>query len=107
MVEDQQGTPPGATIYAGAGPIGTAFSPTRLTAYGAAHRHHPVGHRGQHGAVHPGQQRRQAPGWRWSPTKLTTTTLSPSVAEDAVISGNADLWTANAGYNQDIGIFVS
>jgi hypothetical protein len=34
-------------------------------------------------------------------------TVTPSVASYAVISGNADLWTANAGLNQDIGINVS
>jgi hypothetical protein len=34
-------------------------------------------------------------------------TFSPSIDEDTIISGNADLWTAEAGYNQDLGIFVS
>ena len=32
---------------------------------------------------------------------------SGGAAETVLVSGNADLWTANAGYNQDIGIFVS
>ena len=27
--------------------------------------------------------------------------------ETVLVSGNADLWTANSGYNQDLGIFVS
>ena len=34
-------------------------------------------------------------------------TFSPSIDEDTIISGNADRWTAEAGYNQDLGIFVS
>jgi hypothetical protein len=32
--------------------------------------------------------------------------ITPSSAVTAILSGNADLWTANAGYNQDLGIFV-
>ncbi len=96
---------PGATIYAGAGPIGTAFSPTRLTAYAL-----PTDTTQWATAVSTEQYTlASSDGSTWvemDPTKLTTT-LSPSVAEDAVISGNADLWTANAGYNQDIGIFVT
>ncbi len=34
-------------------------------------------------------------------------TLTPSVDSNAVVSGNADLWTQNAGVNQDLGIFIS
>jgi hypothetical protein len=33
--------------------------------------------------------------------------LSPTFSCVAVLSANSDLWTANAGYNQDIGIFIS
>jgi hypothetical protein len=33
--------------------------------------------------------------------------LTPSVDSTAILGGNADLWTATAGYNQDLGIFVS
>ena len=40
------------------------------------------------------------------PTHLELS-LSPSSAMTAVLGANADLWTAQAGYNQDIGIFVS
>src|SRR2546428_13888943 len=31
----------------------------------------------------------------------------PSAGESVLLTVNADLWTANAGYNQDVGIFVS
>jgi hypothetical protein len=33
--------------------------------------------------------------------------VTPSTNCLAIISGNADLWTANAGYNKDIGIDVN
>ena len=33
--------------------------------------------------------------------------FTPGVDSIALMSGNADLWTANAGVNQDIGIFIS
>jgi hypothetical protein len=36
-----------------------------------------------------------------------TLTLSPSSNTSYEISANADLWTAIAGYNQDIGLMVS
>jgi hypothetical protein len=31
----------------------------------------------------------------------------PESVNNLIVGGNADLWTANAGYNQDLGIFVS
>ena len=33
--------------------------------------------------------------------------ITPVFSCQAIISANCDLWTANAGYNQDIGIFIS
>ena len=33
--------------------------------------------------------------------------ISPTVDSVAILGGNADLWTADAGYNQDIGISVN
>jgi hypothetical protein len=48
-------------------------------------------------------------GSRWGDLDTTNMRLivSPAVDSDAIISGNADLWTQNAGYNQDLGIRVS
>src|SRR6202011_5012355 len=48
-------------------------------------------------------------GSTWQTIDATRLSLSPSPANEclALISGNADLWTANTGYNQDIGISVS
>jgi hypothetical protein len=34
-------------------------------------------------------------------------TIMPWTNDLAVLSGNADLWTSNAGYNQDLGISIS
>ena len=48
-------------------------------------------------------------GTTWVPLDATALSLSftPSVDSNAVLVGNADLWTASAGVNQDLGIFVS
>ena len=34
-------------------------------------------------------------------------TVTPAFDSQAMISGNADLWTSTAGFNQDLGIFIS
>ena len=34
-------------------------------------------------------------------------TVAPGADTNSIIGANADLFTANAGYNQDLGIFVS
>ena len=47
-------------------------------------------------------------GSSWSPmdsTNLVVTVMGS--AETVLVSGNADLWTQKATYNQDLGIFVS
>jgi hypothetical protein len=33
--------------------------------------------------------------------------ITPKTSMYAVVGANADLWTANAGYNQDLAVFVS
>lgn len=40
------------------------------------------------------------------PTNLVLT-ITPSTTSEALISANADLWTATAGYNQDLGLAVN
>jgi hypothetical protein len=92
------------TIYAGAGPIGTKFSPTTLSVqfipYGA----------GVQDAVSNNQyQLTGSDGIGWfdiDPAKLSLT-ITPPIDCVATLSGNADLWTVNAGYNQDLGIQLS
>src|SRR2546428_6120314 len=44
--------------------------------------------------------------WDMDPAQLSLT-FTPSADSYAVLSGNADLWTSVAGYNQDVGISVS
>ena len=53
-------------------------------------------------------QYRYPGGSGWVPIDANALTLpyTAATAGTAVISGNADLWTAAAGYNQDVGIFV-
>jgi uncharacterized protein YvpB len=93
----------GATIAAGAGPIGSSFSPTRLTADVL-----PVGYQSVVSTEQYASINSNGSAWaELDAAHLVTTAFSPSSAESVVVSGNADLWTANAGYNQDLGIFVS
>jgi hypothetical protein len=48
-------------------------------------------------------------GTTWTPIDDAhlSTTLSPAADSTAVLGANSDLWTGSAGFNQDIGIFVS
>jgi len=96
---------PGGRISAGAGPIGPAFSPTRLTAtlipltsittVATAASTDQYTLTGSDGST-----------WQqMDPVKLATT-VSPTVPVNAVITANADLWTWNGGFNQDIAVFV-
>ena len=95
---------PGATIFAGAGPIAGAYSPTRLTAQLVSTTTNVVDAVSTQQYVMTGSN-----GSTWADLdatnlKLSVTPVGPQVA---VLGANADLWTANAGYNQDIAIFVS
>jgi hypothetical protein len=97
---------PGAdTIEIGAGNSPT-FSPTRLTAL-----QYPASGSGAAGASSTQQyvMNGGSDGATWQ--VLDATHLSLTVAQapgcQAAIGGNADLWTFNAGFNQDIGIQVT
>jgi hypothetical protein len=107
----------GAKISAGAGPIGTDYSPTRISAL--------VLPASQVSAAVSTKQFTLAnsDGATWEPLSCggppaTTCSangsgnsvslpLTPASDGTALLSANSDLWTYNAGYNQDIGIFVS
>jgi hypothetical protein len=94
----------GATIYAGAGPIGSQYSPTRLTAQVL-----PAGANPYSASSTQQYFLASSDGATWmdiDPTNLRLT-ITPSADSVAIVSGNADLWTANAGYNQDLGIDVN
>jgi len=95
-----------ATIVAGAGPIGGQFSATRLTVLFIA----ATGNTTIQDAVTTGQPQMAANnGASWADTDPAKLSLSISTTIDclALLTGNADLWTARAGYNQDLGIQVS
>ena len=101
----------GGSIYAGAGPIAGAYSPTSLTAVFV-----PSGTTVADSAVTSQFQLFNSDGSTWrtlanpnppvSPPWLSLTT-TPANNCLALVSGNADLWTANAGFNQDLGIAVT
>jgi hypothetical protein len=94
----------GAKISIGAGPS-APFSPTRLTAWLL-----PTAATQWNTAVSALQYTlTNSDGSTWSQmdaTKLVST-LHPGLDEDALVSGNADLWTSSAGFNQDVAVFVT
>jgi hypothetical protein len=95
-----------ATIYAGAGPwpSGTStFSPTRLTVWllPAASVNAAVSTSQYSLASSDGA------GWLAIDSTKLQLSVSPASAASYEISANADLWTANAGFNQDLGVFIS
>ena len=96
---------PGGRIYAGAGPLNGAYSPTRLVAEviplasnqvisGAATRQYYLANS-------------DGSSWNDMDGSNLALTVKPATDSIAVITGNADLWTATPGYNQDLGIAVS
>jgi hypothetical protein len=93
------------TIRAGAG-LGPApnFSPTRLTLH-----LFPAGVGIQDAMSTQQYQRANSTGSDWTPIDSTNLklTITPSAASLYILSGNADLWTATAGINQDLGIMIS
>ena len=92
----------GASVAAGAGPISTAFSPTRLDA-----RVLPTGY--QTAESNTQYLLTGGDGLTWTPVDATNLQFSftPGTTGAYVLSGNADMWTFNAGYNQDLAINVS
>jgi len=95
---------PGATIWAGAGPIGGKYSPTRLTAQLL-----PASTSNLTSTVvtdQPTQSGSDGATWKNLDPGLSFQ-YTPCVNGQAVLSGNVDLWTSVAAYNQDVGISVS
>jgi hypothetical protein len=97
---------PGATIYAGAGPLPTTtnFSPTRLTVILL-----PTADVTQ-GVSTLQYNLPNSDGAGWAPIDGTALkfTFAPGVTLYTYdFTGNVDLWTAKAGFNQDVGIFIS
>jgi hypothetical protein len=95
----------GATIFAGAGPIGSDFSPTRLSAKLVQDNAAFVASR-----ISTQQYRlANSDGSTWQDLDAPNLsyTMTPTADIMAVVSANSDLWTAAAGYNQDLGISVN
>lgn len=93
-------------IFAGAGPVGPAFSPTRLTVRLIPRSAAIVF------TASSMQQYRLAgsDGSAWTDvdaTNLSVRFTPPAGTWTALVSGNADLWTSSSRYNQDIGVTLS
>jgi hypothetical protein len=93
---------PGTTIVAGAGPVGTKYSPTRLSAELVPSSNSNV----KSVAITTQAFLTGNDGQSWTDLTGLTFSYQPSTNGTALLSGNADLWTSVAGYNQDIGISV-
>ena len=96
----------GATIFAGAGPIGPDFSPTRLTVQLVPNAGNAVGTASSVNQF----ILTSSNGSTWTDLGPTTDPTVPFAAPSTgsvVVSANADLWTANSGFNQDLGITVA
>jgi hypothetical protein len=95
--------PAGDTIAAGAGG-GPSFSPVRLTvtlpdasdAVSGASSTLQYAMNGSDGST-----------WKYVDTTNLALTLTPASGVDTVLSANADLWTEDAGFNQDVGICLA
>jgi hypothetical protein len=95
-----------STIVAGAGPIGGQFSATRLTVFFVP----ATGNISVKDAVTAGQPQLAANnGATWADMDSVKLSLPITTTTNCVglLTGNADLWTTRATYNQDIGIQVS
>jgi hypothetical protein len=97
-------SPASAAIWAGAGPIGNQYSPTRLTLQFVPSTGGPAGVVDQLTT----QQFAQvgSNGSTWQNLGTLALPIKSTTSCTAIITANADLWTDTAGYNQDIGILV-
>jgi hypothetical protein len=91
----------GATIFAGAG--SGPYSPTSLVAQSIATGANP------YTAVSTNQYHlSNSNGATWQPIAAAlNVTVIAGASTNSIVGANADLFTANAGFNQDLGIFVS
>ena len=99
--------PAGDSIWIGAGHASPGFSPTSLfaTLYPSASAPASAASSQQYTLQATGADSGAA--WRAVDASRLSLTVTPSETCWAHITGNADLWTADAGYNQDIGIQVT
>jgi hypothetical protein len=97
---------PGATIYAGAGPIGSDFSPTRLTVQLAPVAANRIVDAASTAQFHPSAASDGATWMDLGPGSPTIDFVTPDNGL-VILTGNADLWTTTAGFNQDLAITVN
>ena len=92
------------TIYAGAGPINANFSPTKLTLLFL-----PANSAAIEKVSTSQYTLTSSNGSTWQAVDTFTFTLSYTPVNDCevILGGNVDLFTGNAGFNQDIGITVN
>jgi hypothetical protein len=100
---------PGATIVAGAGPIDSAYSPTRLTAYVLPADIAPE----QWASLVSTQSYTQAFSYGYSAPMDGVTLVTPVMSvptsgteESVIVTADSDLWTECAGCNVQLGILV-
>jgi len=91
------------TIFAGAGPISGKFSPTSISLIFL-----PTGSAPVDKASTTQYALNSSDGSTWQSVDPFALTLNFTPTNDcqAILSGNADLWTGTAGFNQDLGISV-
>jgi hypothetical protein len=106
---------PGVSVYAGAGPIGTNYSPTSLIGTVVPSGANPYEARSTRQYILS-----DSDGSTWQPMVCTGPTtcstggagnlslsITPVQTCTAILRANADLWTQTNGFNQDLGIFVN
>jgi hypothetical protein len=93
----------GRSIFAGAGPISSQFSPTSLLVQTVAASQAPPSASSMMQYSLTGSN---GSTWQLMDPGLNVT-VSPAASGQAILGGNADLWTQDSGYTQDIAIFVS
>jgi hypothetical protein len=99
---------PNSTIYAGAGPLPaapTTFSPTRLTVILYPQSISEYGIQSMTAQYHlTGSDGNTFTAMTADPSIYVHTWVEVQVPCTVVLTANADLWTADAGYNQDLAI---
>jgi len=92
------------SIYAGAGPISSTFSPTTLSVVLVPN---PAGAVVRSSTLQYTLANSNGATWQTVSNTALQLTLAPGVSSNYLLSANADLWTSVAGFNQDVGIMVS
>ena len=94
------------TIWAGAGPTGNQYSPTRITAWLIPTS--PTTEWAKSSTLQYSLPSANGTNWQdIDPTNLSVTFTPPAGGWLAFVSGNADLWTSGGGTNQDLGVAMS